>query len=99
MKLEIYVVTTEISLKCERDALELLKIRLCEQFGGLTESATAKGYWLDNGKLVTDVVTVWTILSATVITESSIRNVIEAIKRICRQKSQLITINDKPYFV
>lgn len=109
VKLEIYVVTTNLKqnpktfhvegLREAREALEQLKVELCKQFGGLTESATAQGYWLDNGKLVRDDVIVWTIYSTTVITPSTIFKYAESLRKICSQEVQLFVINDKPYFI
>lgn len=99
MKLEIYVVTTNISLKCERDALEQLKVKLCEQFGGLTVIPNCTGYWLSNKKLITDNVQIWEIVSLTVITTQDVMPFAYKLAEICKQEVQLIVINGMPYYV
>jgi hypothetical protein len=106
MKIELYVVKpykdiTRLTYEEKQaiDKLEALKVQLCKQFGGLTESATAKGYWLNNGKLIHDDVTVWTIFSTTDVKTSDVENIGETVRKICSQEVQLIVINDKPTFL
>jgi hypothetical protein len=58
MRIEIFVVTTEISRNIAINAywteLEALKAELIREFGGLTETGTETGYWNDNGEICAD---------------------------------------------
>lgn len=81
------------------DKLKELKVELCEKFGGLTESATEHGFWLEGKKLIEDDLTEWTIYSATVITPRFVIEFAERIKTVCKQKVQLVVINEYPYFI
>lgn len=95
-KIEFFIVTTKNPCKAE---LELLKVELCELFGGLTVSAPARGYWLDNKKLDSDNVEIWLIYTDKNVTSGTIRQFAEQFKAICEQKVQLVVINDQPNFI
>lgn len=97
VEIKIFVVTTE---KPDNIALEELKVQLCEKFGGLTESATAKGLWLDkDGKICEDDVKIWTIYTDLPNSTSIIDGIAKRIKIITFQHSQMYVINNKPKFV
>jgi hypothetical protein len=120
MRVELYVVTTEIAKnskdcqKCTLNAhceqclkeederkqqLEQLKVELCKKFGGLTVIDNCEGYWTDNGQLIKDDVQIWRILSTDVITPKDIMPYAERLKSVCKQKVQLFTVADMPYYV
>jgi len=98
VRIELYVVTTLVNDKAKLE-LEQLKVELCREFGGLTVVPNCKGYWLTNEELDYDDTEIWIILSATVITSSTIMKYAERLKSICSQKVQLFTANNTPYFV
>lgn len=103
MNYKIYVVITE---KPNKKDLNFEKLKLIKIFNGLTEYKNVKGYWInDKGLIEFDKVLIWEILT---INEnnglingeiSQIRHIAENIKTITKQKSQLITINEKPIFI
>jgi hypothetical protein len=110
VKIEIYVVTTELKQNPStlhdnerakaRKALDQLKVELCREFGGLTVVPNCTGYWRnENLELECDDTEIWIILSSTVITSSAILKYAERLKVLCSQKSQLFTVNNFPYFV
>ena len=104
MRIEIYCVTSELYGKDKVETLsnlkqlEELKRGLCEKYGGLTIIKNCEGLWLNEGKLYVDEVEIWRILSHNLNTEL-IKNVAQKLKAICKQKSQLYTIDDVAYFI
>jgi hypothetical protein len=100
VKIELFVVTTNLSTKADLLALDQLKVKLAGIFGGLSVYQHIKGYWEFNGKLEHDDVEDWVIYS---LTESDIYNTIKSVsldlKALCNQKSQLFVINNVPYYV
>ena len=97
-KYEIYVCLTE---KPNIDELNKIGLRLCEKYGGLTIIPNCRGLWInDNTKQIeSDKVEIWRLLTDKVILPSEIIELGEQLKRICKQKLQLITCNDVAYFV
>jgi hypothetical protein len=101
-KYEIYVVTTEIEGMegiNARNQLNQLKVELSNKFGGYTIFHNCEGGWTDNGQLCVDKVEVWRILTDEIVTAKEIMKFAETIKTITKQKSQLVTVNDKQYFI
>ena len=84
--------------------LEPLKYQLCEIFGRLTKYPNLKGLWLNptTKRIICDDVTVfeiWTDKSLDEIEQTSLKAIVESIKRLTSQDSQLYTINNKAVFI
>jgi hypothetical protein len=96
-KYEWYVVTTKHP---NRLALMAIQKELCKKYGGLTILKNCEGLWVNHvGNLDTDKVEIWRVLTDKIVLPSEAIRVGEILKTICSQESQLLTINDKPYFV
>lgn len=84
------------------EQLEEIKLKLIEEYGGLTVIPNCIGYWLDqNRKLETDKVEIWIILKKTEDLENEfaiIEDYAKKIKLITKQKSQLFQINENPFY-
>jgi hypothetical protein len=103
---KIYVVTTEIEKLNENikrlayGLIEEEKRKISDKFGGLTVYKNCEGYFTDESKtLCVDSVEVWEIITDAIITAQTFINYGERLKAICKQKSQMITINGRRYFV
>lgn len=95
-KIELYVVTSE---NPDVEKLNQIKVEIIRKFGGLTAIRDSEGYWIDeSGKICVDFVEIWQILTSDV-DVAYIKAISERLKAICKQKSQLYTINDKPFFI
>lgn len=102
MQIKIYVVRNEDLAKLLNEAIKLEKVkkRLIKLFGGLTVSKSLnEGYWMnEKGEIEKDCVKVWEILINSkedlVKNEKKFKEVIEDIKAITQQKSQLYTVNE-----
>ena len=100
MKVELYVVTSLLSKTEPNPELEQLKGELCNKFGGLTVIDNCTGYWLNQNKVLEyDNVQIWRILTNEVITAKTMMQYAERLKSVCKQKVQLFTIGDMPYYV
>jgi hypothetical protein len=104
MKIELYVVTSELYGKDKVETLsnlkqlEELKRGLCEKYGGLTVIKNCEGLWLNEGKLYVDKVEIWRIFTDD-LDVALIKAFAISLKVICKQQSQLYTIDDKAFFV
>ena len=97
MKLEIYVVTTKHPNVL---ALENIQKQLCDKFGGLTIIPNCSGLWVNHsGNIDTDKVEIWRVLTDSIVLPSEAITIGEKLCHICEQEEQLVTVNDKPYFV
>jgi len=103
MRIEIFVVTTEIDEKTdsnlERLELNVVRTEIIHEFGGLTEIPNCLGYWENNFQIYTDNVKLWLIYT----NSSDAREIIEAyakrIKKLTYQKEQAFTIDGKLYLI
>jgi hypothetical protein len=99
METKIYVVKTNIRLTCEKMALVLVQKELSLEYGGLTIIPNCSGLWVnDKNEFETDNVEIWEVVSnhlnLTFITKIALQ-----LKRICTQKTQMFTVNGKPYYL
>lgn len=94
-KIEIYVVTT---LNPKIETLNEYKKALCKKFGGLTIIPNCSGLWINaHGEVENDEVEIWQILTHD-IDAKFINDISEQIRISCGQKTQLYTMDDKPFF-
>ena len=107
MQIKIYVVKTEVEKDISLNALiHDLKIRVLNEFGGLTIIPNCLDLWCDKSTVQTkgyvdickDSVEIWEILSDHV-DEEQLRNIALLIKFATKQKTQLYTINFESCFV
>jgi hypothetical protein len=113
MRIEIFVVTTELDAKHDINGKtmlnEVIRTELIREFGGLTETGTETGYWNDNGEICADSVKRWIIYANTdksfeekaqkkQIT-SDITAFAKRIKKLTAQDSQAFGIDGKLFFV
>jgi hypothetical protein len=101
MRIEVYVVRTELKTLKQRAEIQKVKENLITEYGGLTEIQGTKGYWLDSeGKLYTDKTDIWVILTKdTNDNLAIIEDYAKKVKVITRQSAQLFTINNTSYMV
>jgi len=107
-QIKIYVVKTELlkdSGILNKNALNLLNAlreELISLYGGLSVSPTFKGYWIDTKtkNVDSDINEIWELLTeldllnvANKEIASKTARIIECVKIVTKQKSQLFTIN------
>jgi hypothetical protein len=99
MRIEIFVVTTEISRNIAANAywteLEAIQADLVREFGGLTETGTERGYWNDNGEICADTVKRWIIYAHHTESIAKIEAYAQRIKKITQQEKQAFGIDGK----
>ena len=105
MRIELYIVTTE---NPDLERLKELKVKLCYSFGGLTKPSDFEGYWAKTSDLITDVGEVWVIfteyglngiLHGRLGSLHTIFDVAQELRELCKQNTQLVTVNDIPLYV
>jgi hypothetical protein len=103
MRIEIFVVTTEIDRNIARNAywtdLEALKAEMIRQFGGLTETLPDKGYWSKDGEICYDIVKRWIIYAHHPESVAIIKAFAQRIKKLTSQDKQAFGIDGKLYLV
>ena len=113
MRIEIYVVTTELDKELsednERRLLEVLKSEIVHEFGGLTTIPNCKGYWEEPTKFYKDNEEIWLIYASTIprgrqnASSTETYAIIEAfakrIKGLTHQKKQAFAIDGTLYLV
>lgn len=89
--------------KINRLSLNHMKKALIDIFGGITISDETKtGFWKNQkGQIEKDSVRIWEILVEKYEFEKfkELRKILHEIKRITKQKCQLYTINNEPYYL
>lgn len=107
MQIKIYVVKTEVDKDISLNALiHDAKLRILNEFGGLTVIPNCLGLWCDNSTVPTkgyidickDSVEIWEIYSDSPHTEE-LKRIVFDIKIATKQKSQLYTVNNDAIFV
>jgi len=108
MRIEIFVVNpyediTHMTYE-EKKALENLegiKMQIIAEFGGLTETNTEKGYWIESKtkQICIDSVKRWIIYTTSKDSCAKIEAFSKQIKAITAQKLQCFGINDTLFFI
>lgn len=100
MRIEVYVVRTELKTLKQRAEIQKVKENLITEYGELTEIQGTKGYWLNGDTIVTDKTDIWVILTKD--NEDNlaiIEDYAKKLKVITRQSAQLFVINNTSYMV
>jgi hypothetical protein len=106
-QIKIYVVRTETDKDISLNALvHDCKLRVLNEYGGLTVIPNCLGLWVDDSTVQTtgfkdiciDNVEIWEIWTEH-LDKEQLRNIALEIKTCTKQKSQLYTVNFKSYFV
>lgn len=103
MRIEIFVVTTELDAKHDINGKtmlnEVIRTELIREFGGLTETGTESGYWHNNSQICVDSVKRWIIYTESKDCFEIIEAFAKRIKKITAQASQAFGIDGKLFFV